>query len=178
METSNGTGADSPETRALAENPRELANCRKIFGTGCRLGVASRFPAWLDSREASPSCASSWPVLSRWVPYGSVRYWLSGGGAEGRRHRGEGGGASESFPAIVWVSGTSWATTRCYSGTVIPRGRAGALSNASRGETWKYILAGGGVVGISDFVQAGIPKATAQELCSGWPNDRPLCGNF
>jgi hypothetical protein len=59
-----------------------------------------------------------------------------------------------------------------------PEGSGPRAFKRVSGETWKNILSDGGVVGVSNLVQSGIPKATAQKLCSGWPKDRTLCGNF
>lgn len=43
------------------------------------------------------------------------------------------------------------------------------------GETWKMIDGGGGVELIAEMVHAGVPRATALKLCSGWPKDDTPC---
>jgi hypothetical protein len=43
------------------------------------------------------------------------------------------------------------------------------------GETWKTIDSGGGVELITAMVHAGVPRATAIKLCSGWPKDDTPC---
>jgi len=43
------------------------------------------------------------------------------------------------------------------------------------GETWKMIDGGGGVELITEMVHAGVPRATAIKLCSGWPKDDTPC---
>jgi len=57
-------------------------------------------------------------------------------------------------------------------------GSGGAAYKRVSGETWKRIVFEGGVTGLSNLTQAGIPAATARKLCSGWPKDLTPCGNF